>query len=123
MPVEIRLTADQVASYEECMSKAKVPSDLSGQVLSITVDTYPVILATLKAAHAKAMLLKAKRIAALERLYNLEQIIYRVEECGIYFIEIGEEDAEATTEEALMAAIMAANNDDANPDQEFPDAA
>ena len=86
MPIEMRLTAEQFPHYEAVLTKAKITYKNRGLLIELGADNHETILTALKAAHMKSLLLKTKTPLHMERLYNLQQVIARIEELiPIYF--------------------------------------
>jgi uncharacterized Fe-S center protein len=85
MPVEIRLTSEQFPHYEQVLNKAKVAFDNRGLLIELAADNIEAIIDALKQAHMKSLVLKTKTVFHMERLYNLEQIIVKLEALSLFF--------------------------------------
>lgn len=92
MSVEIRLTPDQMQFFSEACTKAKLPIVARGTVIAITVETYEPVKKAVADAHTRSLLIKTKSVVHMERLYNLEGVIDRLEDIAPFFANAKKEE-------------------------------
>lgn len=87
MPVEIRLTSEQLPHFNEAMLASRLEVKQRGQVIVFTREDYDKVTKALQKQHDKSFKLKTKSITHVERIYHLGHIIDRVNQIGEQFRE------------------------------------